>query len=156
MKNCRRSPSLVKPVQYLWVCMTSKGSREQNETKCFHQLSEIPQSWESSALFLDLILKLQVTLASFKEVGGLTLGYGLCLQGKVEETQGGPLWICPDPPQGRVAFASARLLAGRSRFWNLLTTPTPSSLYVPVVSRPVVLKMWSLDETIFFWRQIFH
>lgn len=134
MKNSRRSPSLVKPVQHLWVCMISKGNREQNETKCFHQLSEIPPSMESSALFLYLILKLQVMLASSKEIGDLTLGHGLCLQGKVEETQGGLLsWSLP----GKGGLCLSQVIGRKLRIVKS-PYPLPRSLFVPIVSRPVL------------------
>lgn len=73
-KNSRRRscPSLVKLVEQMWVHVTSRRSREQNQTVQKH--SEIPLPWETSALLLDLIIKLQVMLAYLKEIVDLTLG----------------------------------------------------------------------------------
>lgn len=65
-----------------------KQSAKQNT---LYKHSEIPQLWEPSAQFLDRIIKLQVMLASSMEIVDLILGHGLCLQVKMEETQGGPL-----------------------------------------------------------------
>lgn len=82
--------------------------------------SETPQPWEPSAQFLDLVIKPQVVLASSKEIADLTLGRGLCLPVKVEETQGGLFafvmihlregWPLPRPGYWRDAQDSENLV----------------------------------------------
>lgn len=78
--------------------MTSRRSREQSKTEHFHKHLEIPQSQESSTVFLDLSIELQVVLDCSKGIFYLTLGHGLCLQVKVET-------LCYDPGKGGLCIS---------------------------------------------------